>query len=126
MTKDKLQKLVVSLKKELVSIDKELSAIASQNPLVKGDFDVKVEDLGPSIEDAAQEAAELDRLQALVDTLERRRKEIVSILQKIKEGTYGKCENCSADISPARLKAMPIVYLCINCAKKVNFSRRGK
>ncbi|OGM97951.1 MAG: hypothetical protein A2817_01300 [Candidatus Yanofskybacteria bacterium RIFCSPHIGHO2_01_FULL_39_8b] len=90
MDRDELQKLTDNLKKELISIDSELSVIASKNPLVKDDFDVKVEDLGPSTEDAAQEAGELDRLQALVDTLERRRKEIVSILEKIKNGIYEK------------------------------------
>lgn len=121
MTKDELQKLSENLKKELILIDKELVGIASQNPLVRGNFNVKVEDIGPSIEDAAQEAGELDRLQALVDAFERRRKEVVNILAKIEEGTYGKCEKCSFIINPARLKAMPIVSLCINCAKKAGF-----
>lgn len=119
MTKEELEALVQNLNNELVSLDKELSDISSENPLVKGDFDVKVPDMGSTMEDAAQEAGELDRLQALVDTLERRRKEIVNIIQKIKEGSYGKCENCSADINPARLKAMPVASLCISCAQKL-------
>ena len=119
MTKEELQKLSNSLEKELSLINKELTGIASENPLVRGDFDVKVEDIGPSIEDAAQEAGELDRLQALVNTLERRRKEIVNILDKIKTGAYGKCENCSTEIDQARLKALSVASLCIDCAKKI-------
>lgn len=119
MTKDELQKLEDNLKKELSSIDQELSGIASENPSVRGDFEVKVEDVGPSIEDAAQEAGELDRLQALVSVLERRRKELVNILKKINKGTYGKCENCSVEISPARLKAISVASLCISCAKRL-------
>ncbi len=118
MTKEELEKLVDGLKKELVVIDKELRNIASENPLVRGDFDVRVEDLGTSPDDTAQEAGELDRLQALVDNLERRRKEINNILQKIEAGSYGKCEKCSVDISPARLRAMSIASLCIKCAQK--------
>lgn len=118
MTKEELKKLKDSLEKELSAIDKELAGIASENPLVKGDFDVKVEDLGSSIEDAAQEAGELDRLQALVRNLEKRRKEIANIITKLEEGKYGKCEVCSKDISPARLKAIPVASLCISCAKK--------
>ncbi len=118
MTKEELKKLVEGLKKELVTIDKELRDIASENPLVRGDFDVKVEDIGTSPDDTAQEAGELDRLQALVDNLERRRKEINNILQKIERGNYGKCEKCSIDISPARLKAIPIASLCIKCAQR--------
>ena len=90
MTKDELVQLAENLNKELDSIDKELGVIASENPGVSGDFDVKVEDIGPSIEDVAQEAGELDRQQALVDTLERKRKDIVNIIKKIEDGTYGK------------------------------------
>lgn len=118
MTKEELKKLVDGLKKELATIDKELRGIASENPLVRGDFDVKVEDIGTSPDDTAQEAGELDRLQALVDNLERRRKEINNILQKIETGNYGKCEKCLVDISPARLRAIPIASLCIKCAQR--------
>ena len=88
MDKDDLQKLSDSLKARLVEIDKELSAIASENPLVKGDFNVTVEDLGPSQEDTAQEAGELDRQQALVITLEKERKEVVRTIEKIESGNY--------------------------------------
>lgn len=121
MTREELLKLKEDLQKELGSIDEELSGIATENPAVRGDFDVKVEDIGSSLEDAAQEAGELERLQALVDALERRRKEIVNILEKIEQGTYGKCQDCLAEINPDRLKAMPVASLCISCAGKKNF-----
>ena len=121
MTKDELKKLADNLKKRLEEIDSELSKIASENPLVKGDFNVQVEDLGKSDEDNEQEAGELDRNQAMVYTLEKERKEIQGTLEKIEAGTYGKCENCSLDITPARLKAMPVASLCISCAKRARF-----
>lgn len=121
MTEDGFQKLAENLKKRLAEIDNELLSIASENPLVRGDFEVKVEDLGKSDEDAGQEAGELDRNQAMVNTLEQERKSIENTLEKIESGTYGKCESCSSDINPARLKAMPIAALCINCAKKSKF-----
>lgn len=89
MTKEELQKLRDNLKKRLKEIDKELSSIASENPLVRGDFDVKVEDLGKSEEDTEQEAGELDRNQAMVNTLEKERKDIEKTLEKIKAGAYG-------------------------------------
>ena len=83
MDKDELKKLVENLKGELVLIDKELRQISSENPLIKGDFNVKVDDIGTSSDDTAQEAGELDRLQAIVDNLARRRKEIVDTLEKL-------------------------------------------
>ncbi len=119
MTKDDLKKLDDDLAREEAEIRKELKGIASENPLVRGDFDVVVEDIGESQEDAAQEAGELDRNQALVDALERRLKEITHTREKIKTGAYGKCENCSSEIPTARLKAMPVAAFCISCANKL-------
>ena len=112
-----LEKLHADLEKELKTIDIQLKEIASENPIVKGDFDVKVEDLGSSMEDVAQELTSLDQRQALVDALERRRKEVVHAMEKIKEGTYGRCEKCSSEIHKDRLVAMPVAALCISCAK---------
>ncbi len=89
MIKEELQKLASSLTARLKEIKKELSAIASENPLVRGDFDVRVDDLGKSEEDAGQEAGELDRNQAMVNVLEKERKDIESTLDKIKSGNYG-------------------------------------
>jgi len=37
-------------------------------------------------------------------------------LSRIEDGTYGICENCGADILPARLEAVPYAALCRNCA----------
>ena len=36
-------------------------------------------------------------------------------LTKIKDGTYGTCENCQKPISMKRLKAVPYAQLCIKC-----------
>lgn len=89
MTKDELQKLKESLLQRIAEIDKELSPVSLENPAIKGDFNVQTEDIGSSEDDTAQEAGELDRNQALVDSLERERKEIENALAKIAAGTYG-------------------------------------
>lgn len=39
-------------------------------------------------------------------------------LEKIKEGTYGLCENCEKPISAKRLKAVPYAKLCIKCKEQ--------
>jgi DnaK suppressor protein len=39
-------------------------------------------------------------------------------LRKIKEGTYGKCEDCGEDISVERLKVLPFAIYCIDCQEK--------
>ena len=37
-------------------------------------------------------------------------------LEKIDNGTYGKCSRCEKKISAKRLKALPSASLCIDCA----------
>ena len=41
-------------------------------------------------------------------------------LQKIKNGTYGKCENCSKQIEVGRLLAMPTAQYCVSCSKRIS------
>ena len=39
-------------------------------------------------------------------------------LEKIKDKTYGKCEENGCDIDPGRLEAIPWTRFCIKCAQK--------
>ncbi|MCK6596337.1 MAG: TraR/DksA family transcriptional regulator [Bacteriovoracaceae bacterium] len=50
-------------------------------------------------------------------------KKIDNALLKIKEGTYGTCEECDGDIEINRLRARPIATQCIQCKEE---SERGE
>jgi RNA polymerase-binding protein DksA len=39
-------------------------------------------------------------------------------LQRMENGTYGRCEDCDGAIAEARLKALPYTTRCIECARK--------
>lgn len=39
-------------------------------------------------------------------------------LAKLDEGTYGCCDSCEQPIAEKRLRAMPDVVLCIECARR--------
>jgi RNA polymerase-binding transcription factor len=39
-------------------------------------------------------------------------------LSKLKDGTYGRCDNCAAAISPGRMRALPDSVLCVSCASR--------
>lgn len=41
---------------------------------------------------------------------------IIAALQKIKNGTYGKCEKCGQQIGIGRLLAMPTAQFCLSCS----------
>jgi DnaK suppressor protein len=58
---------------------------------------------------------------ALVEMKSRIVKEIDEALIKLEEGRYGICESCGAEISPARLKAMPFARYCIACQNGQDF-----
>ncbi len=39
-------------------------------------------------------------------------------LEKMKDGTYGKCEGCNCNIPLARLQALPYATLCVKCKRE--------
>lgn len=39
-------------------------------------------------------------------------------LRKIREGTYGKCEDCGEEINTGRLKVLPFAIYCKDCQEK--------
>jgi len=38
-------------------------------------------------------------------------------LEKLEDGSYGKCDNCGKEIAAGRLEAAPESALCIDCAR---------
>lgn len=123
MDKKLLKDLGEKLKKEKESIEKDLSKFAKKDKNLKGDWDTRFPhwdgDSGSSsLERAADQVEEYSNLLSLEYRLETRLKEIILALEKIKKGTYGKCENCNKEIKEERLKVYPAARLCLNCEKK--------
>lgn len=65
-------------------------------------------------------ASGIDRsVRAALDAhAEARLLEVEAALRRLDTGTYGRCERCEAEISPARLEAIPEVRLCMRCQKR--------
>jgi RNA polymerase-binding transcription factor len=40
-------------------------------------------------------------------------------LERVREGTYGVCEECGDEIGGGRLKAMPLAKSCVNCQSQM-------
>lgn len=66
----------------------------------------------------AQEEAAANSLKALDQQERRELGDIMRALEKIEDGSYGSCELCTKPIGLNRLKALPMVRLCIDCKKK--------
>ena len=47
-------------------------------------------------------------------------------IQKIDDGTYGRCQNCDDQISEERLIARPVATLCIQCKTEQEQNEKRK
>lgn len=64
------------------------------------------------------------QVQQLALEMKRRREErilrIQTVLNRIEQGTYGRCGRCREPIDEGRLEALPEVVLCVHCASQPN------
>ena len=51
---------------------------------------------------------------------------IDAALERIREGTYGICQECGKRIPVARLQALPYAQYCVKCQQKQDEQRRGQ
>lgn len=49
---------------------------------------------------------------------------IEQALQRLTDGSYGRCETCGESINPERLEALPYATQCIHCQKQAE--RQGR
>ncbi len=61
------------------------------------------------------DAYEQDRAVSLAAGLQGALDEVEHALQKIGEGTYGRCDGCGGDIPFERLQILPQAALCVQC-----------
>jgi DnaK suppressor protein len=60
-------------------------------------------------------AFERSQLAALVQQAQSHLDEVEAALQRLREGSYGRCEACGAAIAPDRLAARPVARTCVGC-----------
>jgi len=81
-------------------------------------LDVIAEERESELEEHAQEEQTARLLTRLDDQTLHAVQEIDAALQKILDGTYGKCEACHKPISLARLRSLPATRFCRGCAAR--------
>ncbi|HET6683578.1 MAG TPA: TraR/DksA C4-type zinc finger protein [Gaiella sp.] len=65
--------------------------------------------------DHASEMVDRELDESLEDNAEQLVQDIDRALEKIDDGTYGKCERCGQEIPQERLDAVPYATLCVSC-----------
>ena len=76
--------------------------------------------------DIASSERDRELMYMLGDRERKKVREIDNALLKIKEGTYGVCDECGEPISKKRLKIIPYSNLCINCQSKAEEEERKR
>ncbi len=68
--------------------------------------------------DIASDYYERELAMGLSETERMRLQEVEEALERIDNGTYGKCESCGDLIAGPRLEALPFAKLCVACKAK--------
>ena len=97
-----------SLEEERTDLDTRLSELTTDGSSAP-DFD-------ENFADSAQVAAEKDENLSLAATLREQLADVTAALGRLDDGSYGRCEECGAEIAAARLEAMPATRYCIDHA----------
>lgn len=99
------------LKKEKADIEVELKKIP-EVPNLGDDIE------GEVFEEETDEAEEYVTDLGVKDSLKKRLQEINAALEKIGQGTYGKCKQCGGMISEDILNANPEARFCKDCKQQ--------
>ncbi len=109
-----LSQLQEKLLAEKVRIEEELNRIGKPTTNA-GDFSTSFSEMGKDEDANASEVEEYTDNLAVETTLEKQLKEIIEALERIRTGTYGKCENCNSEIPIDRLMVYPAAKKCMTC-----------
>ena len=92
-----------------------LGSLAAQNEDYK-----KIVEGGESVDevDVASDVVDGRLLESLGAQDSNRLQMINNALDRIKQGTYGRCLVCKEEIPEERLEAIPYAFMCINCQSR--------
>lgn len=83
------------------------------------------EQTGGDVVDAALDAAQDEISSQLAEVESRELASIENALERIRQGTYGRCDVCTGKIPLARLNALPYATTCIDCQRATENGTAG-
>ncbi len=112
-------------------IEKELGSVMNRlrqmgGAIVIEEFPGAVGDNSPfaDLTEEVQVQREREVSFATRSLLVERANRLAEALERLRQGEYGICDECSELIAPARLKAMPEVTTCVRCQDRLERSAR--
>ncbi|HLJ94943.1 MAG TPA: TraR/DksA family transcriptional regulator [Gemmataceae bacterium] len=119
MTKAELEKYrqrLLDLGKSRKGNVRDLQAEAFQS--AGGEASGNLSNVPVHMADLASDNFEQEVSIRLLETEEQILEEIAEALERVDNGTFGRCQECSREISKERLSAIPYTRLCIDCANQ--------
>jgi DnaK suppressor protein len=110
MDQSKLEEFKAALERERENVERQLA----EHGAAVGRAGVVVS-VDEGFADSAQATTERSELVSLVEQLQSSHGEVLAALERIEQGTYGKCESCGETIPIERLEALPTARLCVSC-----------
>jgi DnaK suppressor protein len=116
----RLKDLLLSKRKEILA-EVRRSMDQSLDEDVRLTFEIMQDNADKSVGELNKyiDAAILGNKADLLDAID-------SALLKLKEGSYGTCEECGAEIPLGRLRAMPSATRCVECQEQLDKQKGAK
>lgn len=111
-----------NMQKQLEAKRAELQAsIANLTPIVNPTpvSPIEANDGSQEPEEATIDFVEMETEQAILTNQQTLLTEVQQALQRIKQGTYGKCANCGRPIPEKRLEALPWATRDVKCEEEL-------
>jgi len=117
------EEILEKIKKDLLirkeQIEKELAGFTKKDDFVKDNYRSEFPDYGDKEDENAEEIAQYTDNLSIEFSLEKTLRDINKALQRIEEGTYGKCAYCGQEIAEERIMARPTSNACVECKEKL-------
>lgn len=116
--KKKLEEEKGRVLRDLGLIEEEIDSLSSNKGTPGSNYSNHMADIGTDAMEQEQVFLHASQGSEYLKGLE-------AALKRIKDGTYGICEECGGKISEKRLEAYPAASLCISCKSKQEKLQRG-
>jgi len=115
-TLEKIKKDLLARKEQ---IEKELASFTKKDEFVKDNYRSEFPDFGDKEDENAEEIAQYTDNLSIEYSLEKTLRDIKKALDRIEDGSYGKCAYCGQEIAEERLLARPTSNACVECKEKL-------
>ncbi|MCJ7751172.1 MAG: TraR/DksA C4-type zinc finger protein [Armatimonadetes bacterium] len=117
---DEMEKFREQLVTEQARLEEELQEIEKRAAHVdESDRATELSSYEDHPADLASETFEREKDLAIGESVQHMLHKVISALEKIDRGTYGRCDACARPIRKARLRALPFATLCVECQARL-------